>query len=185
MITLDHLRAICPHTKASRLNIFVDPLNLTFEEFGLDTPELQRRFLAQVAHESGGFVYTRELWGPTPAQARYDTRADLGNTRPEAIDIARQHGTTPGPWWRGHGLIQTTGFDNHRKAGEALALDLLHTPQLLEEPIHAARSAGYFWQSNNLNAIDDFERLTRKINGGINGLADRVAYYERAQEVIA
>jgi putative chitinase len=185
MITLDHLRAICPLTKAARLAAFVDPLNITFDEFGITSPDDQRRFLAQVAHESGGFVYTRELWGPTPAQARYDSRADLGNIRPEAIDIARQHNSTPGYWWRGHGLIQTTGFNNHRKAGEALRLDLLHTPNLLEEPIHAARSAGYFWQSNNLSAVTDFERLTRKINGGLNGLDDRLAYFERAGQVLA
>ena len=185
MITLGHMQAICPQTASSRLALFVDPLNATFEEFGILDVDEQQRFIAQVAHESSGFVYTREIWGPTPAQAKYDQRADLGNTRPVAIAIAAQHGSTPGLWWRGHGLIQTTGFDNHKAAGEALGLDLLHHPELLEQPLNAARSAGHFWQANDLGSITDFQKLTRRINGGLNGLADRLAYLERAQQAVA
>jgi putative chitinase len=170
MIDLATMQTLCPQTKAARLALFVDPLNAAIEEFGIQRiPE----FLAQTAHESGGYFYTREIWGPTTAQAGYEGRKDLGNTEPG-----------DGSLYRGRGLIQVTGRANYAKCAEALDLPLLDNPQLLERPMPAARSAGWFWQAHGLDAITDFERLTRRINGGVNGLADRYAYLGRAKQAM-
>ena len=169
MIDLHTLQVICPQTKATRLSLFVDPLNATIAEF-----DIQRvaEFLAQIAHESGGFHYVREL----ASGAAYEGRADLGNTEPG-----------DGRNFRGRGLIQITGRANTAACSRALFGDdrLLDSPELLEQPDLAARSAGWFWDSRGLDQIEDFERMTRKINGGLNGLADRVAYLGRAREVLA
>lgn len=171
MITAEQLHTICPTTSYRRLEQFVDPLNAAFEEFCIDKPEQQQRFLAQIAHESGGFHYVREI----ASGEAYEGRADLGNTQPG-----------DGRKFRGRGLIQITGRANYAACSRALFGDdrLLEQPDLLEQPILAVRSAGWFWQSRNLGAIEDFERLTRRINGGLNGIADRYAYLGRAKEAI-
>src|SRR3990167_4775332 len=117
MITLDDLRRICPQSPVARMEPFVEPLNDAMDEFAIsENVEREAAFLAQIAHESGGFRYVREL---ASGQA-YENRVDLGNTEPEAIRIAAEHGSTPGRWWKGHGLIQITGYDNHLACGDAL-----------------------------------------------------------------
>jgi putative chitinase len=177
MITLDDLKAICQKTKIDRLSLLVDPLNAAMREFDINTVTRETCFLAQIAHESGGFNYLRELWGPTPQQTRYEGRLDLGNTEPG-----------DGFKYRGRGLIQVTGRANYKRCGEALDLPLEDCPEMLELPLNACRSAGWFWKANGCNEIadsGDFVRLTRRINGGTNGLADRQAYLQRATEVLA
>lgn len=191
LITLDQLKKIIPYAGA-RAAIYLAPLNAAMAEFGIDTPGRRAAFLAQVAHESGSLRYTAEI----ASGKAYDGRADLGNTRPEAIRIAAQHGTTPGRFWKGHGLIQVTGYDNHRACGEALGLDLLNQPALLEKPAPACRSAAWFWREHNLNKwadAGDLDGASDVINrghktarvGDANGYADRLAFYQRAQEVLA
>ncbi len=183
MLTLDDLRAICPTSKVSTLEIYVDPLGAAMEEFEINNVERETMFLAQVAHESGGFRYTSEL----ASGEAYEDRVDLGNTKPEAIEVAQRNGSTPGRWFKGHGLIQTTGYDNHCAARDALGIDCVETPTLLCEPVNAARSAALFWKTHGLNELadeGDFVRVTRKINGGVNGLADRQAYLQRAQDAL-
>lgn len=106
------------------------------------------------------------------------------------VYAGRMGNTAPGDGWkyRGRGLIQLTGKTNYRLCGEALGLDLLGRPELLEEPEHACMAAGWFWKSNGLNELadkGDIEGITRRINGGINGMADRKALYERALKVLA
>lgn len=183
-ITLEDLRAICPLSNQKRLATFVEPLNAAMQEFGINTLPRQAAFLAQLAHESGGFFYVREI----ASGAAYEGREDLGNTRAEAITIAAEHNSSPGRWWKGHGLIQITGFDNHAECSEALYGDrlvLLHEPSRLEQPLDAARSAAWFWSAHDLNQladVGDFKRITRTINGGLRGYTDRLTYWERAQE---
>lgn len=183
MITLDQLKKIVPNA-GRKAGVFLGPLNDAMAEFGIETPARQAAFLAQVAHESCSFIYTAEI-----ASGRaYDGREDLGNTRPEAIRIAARNGTTPGPFWKGHGLIQITGFDNHHSCGEALGLDLVNHPELLTEVNLACRSAAWYWWSHGLNALADagqFERITRRINGGLKGQAERLAFFNAAKEVIS
>lgn len=174
MITLDDLRAICTRTKGSVLEKYVEPLNATMNEFEINAnPARETHFLAQVAHESGGFNYVREL----ASGAAYEGREDLGNTEPG-----------DGVRFKGRGLIQITGRSNYRDCGVDLGLDLLANPELLEEPTNAARSAGWFWNSRNLNEIadrGDTKAITKKINGGLNGYQDRLTYLTLAQERLA
>ena len=137
------------------------------------------KWLAQIAHESGRLVHVRELWGPTPAQRRYEGRVDLGNVRPG-----------DGYRYRGHGLIQVTGRANHAAATVGIrsrvpgAPDFEAQPEALEIPRWAAHSAGWFWQSRGLNQVESFERITRRINGGLNGYDDRLKLWDGAKRAL-
>jgi len=171
-MTLVQLMAIMPYA-GQRATLFLAPLNAAMAEFGINAPLRQAAFLAQVGHESGQLRYVREL----ASGAAYEGRADLGNVI--AGDGAR---------FKGRGLLQVTGRANYAACGVALRLDLLARPELLEQTIYACRSAGWFWQSRGLNALADTgdqERVTRRINGGLNGLADRLALYQKACKVLA
>ena len=146
-------------------------------EYGITGSVRIAAFLAQVGHESGGFVWTREIWGPTSAQKRYEGRSDLGNIQPG-----------DGFRFRGRGLIQITGRDNYQRAAAGLGVDVVADPQLLEERSLAARSAAWWWKTHGCNQLadgGDFVALTRRINGGTNGLADRQTRWERAKQAIA
>lgn len=174
MITLSELHEVMPYAGA-RAEIYLEPLNATMDEFGIDTPDRQAAFLAQIAHESGSLKYVEEL----ASGDAYELRADLGNSR---IGDGRR--------FKGRGLLQVTGRANYETCSIALFDDrrLLEHPELLEEPDNAARSAGWFWQSRGLSALADqgqFRLITRRINGGLNGLADRLACWERAKVVLA
>lgn len=192
-LTLDQLRQIMPFA-GPRAAIYLDPLNAAMVEFGIDTPARVGMFLANVAHESGSLRYTLEIANG----AAYNGRKDLGNTRPEAIEIAAQHGLTPGPFWRGRGLIQVTGYNNYFVCSQDLYRDpmhLLHHPEILELPGAAARSAGWFWWRAKLNAgaeAGDFDGVCDIINkghktaaiGDANGYDDRASAWGRAQKVL-
>lgn len=146
-------------------------------EYEINTPKRQAAFLAQIGHESGGLHWAVEIWGPTEAQRRYEGRKDLGNTEPG-----------DGYKFKGRGLIQTTGRANYLATGKALGVYLLSDPSLLALPELAARSAGWYWQSRGLNEladVGDFRRITLRINGGTNGLTDRLALHEAAKAVFA
>ena len=106
------------------------------------------------------------------------------------VYAGRMGNTAPGDGWkyRGRGLIQLTGKTNYRLCGEALSLDLLTQPELLEKPQHACMAAAWFWGSNGLNSLadkGDLEAITRRVNGGLTGLADRQAIYARALKALA
>lgn len=139
----------------------------------------QRRiahFLAQAAHETGAFHYFTEIWGPTPAQRGYEGRRDLGNVN--AGDGVR---------FKGRGIFQLTGRANYRKAGQRLSLPLEAEPELAAEPDNAVIIACDYWNSRDINPLadaDDVNAVTRKINGGLNGLDDRRAYLARAKVVL-
>jgi len=146
------------------------------DEFGIDTPVRQAAFLAQIGHESLGLHFLVEVWGPTVAQRRYEVRQDLGNNQPG-----------DGFRYRGRGLIQLTGRGNYTQASAALGVDLVSNPELLGQSPLADRVAGWFWKSNNCNQFadsGDFEGLTKRINGGLNGYPDRLARWDKAKSVI-
>jgi putative chitinase len=152
-------------------------LTLAMEGGKINTRLRIAAFLAQIGHESGSLVYSKELGGPSYF-AKYDGRKDLGNTQPG-----------DGAKFCGRGLIQVTGRANYAKASQALFGDdrLLRKPDLLEEPLWAAKSAVWFWTSRNLNPLADADRftdITRAINGGTNGLEDRKARYKYALTVL-
>lgn len=159
--------------RAQTFQPIIDNAALDFE---INTPARMAAFLAQVGHESGGLHWLNEIWGPTPAQSRYEGRADLGNT---------QEGD--GFKYRGRGLIQITGRANYQRCSDALATDFIGDPDLLAQPEYAVRSAMWFWQSHGLNELADagqFERITKIINGGLNGEGERLALYEAAKEAL-
>lgn len=171
-MTLSDLSTICQHAHTQTLARFEEPLRLAMAEYGIDTPMREAAFIAQVAHESGEFIYVQEI----ASGAAYEGRKDLGNTEPG-----------DGVRYKGRGLIQVTGRSNYAVCGAALGLPLLAHPELLELPANACRSAGWFWKQHGLNEladVGDIERITHRINGGLNGIASRRAYYAKAKSVL-
>lgn len=172
MLSKQQLRAVYKEANEGRLDAFLPFINKTLDEYEINTPQRIRMFLAQIGHESGQLRYVREL----ASGEAYENRKDLGNTSPG-----------DGVRYKGRGLIQITGKRNYVLCSLGLDLPLLEKPELLEEPLNAVRSAGWFWKNNNLNALCDlglFKELTKRINGGLNGYADRYKLYQRAFEVI-
>jgi putative chitinase len=136
-----------------------------FAAFDVNTPLRLAHWMAQAAHETMGFKYLHELWGPTPAQARYEGRRDLGNTRPG-----------DGRRYAGRGVFQLTGRANYRDYGRQVGLELEEHPELAEEPSVSVLIACAYWKGHGLNRLadaDDVVGITHKINGGENGLAER------------
>ena len=161
----------------ARAQKWAPALSLAMESAQINTRMRIAAFLAQIGHESGSLLYSKELGGPSYF-AKYDGRKDLGNTQPG--DGAR---------FAGRGLIQVTGRANYGKASQALFSDdrLLVNPELLEQPEWAAKSAVWYWSTRNLNVLADADRftdITRAINGGTNGLEDRKARYRQVLSVL-
>ena len=170
-ITEQQLLQILPNA-GRQAGIFVPALNTAMNRYGIVGSLRVAAFIAQIGHESGQLRYVREIWGPTAAQQGYEGRKDLGNLQPG-----------DGKRFMGRGLILITGRENYRKAGAALGLPLLDQPELLEQAEWAATSAAWWWANHGLNDLADvgkFEQITRTINGGLNGQADRLALWEKA-----
>jgi len=168
MLSALQLRKIYIYANQENLDEFLEPLNQTMEEFEINTPQRIRMFLAQIGHESSELRYVQEL----ATGLAYEGRKDLGNVE-----------TGDGVRYKGRGLIQITGRSNYSLCGEALHLPILDTPSLLEVPLNAATSAGWFWKSKNLNSLADlnlFDKITQRINGGMNGEANRKRLYQLA-----
>ncbi|WP_016970611.1 glycoside hydrolase family 19 protein [Pseudomonas tolaasii] len=174
-ITEQQLLQILPNA-GRQAGVFVSALNGAMNRYAIVGPLRVAAFIAQVGHESGQLRWVREIWGPTAQQLGYEGRADLGNTL-----------KGDGSKFRGRGLIQVTGRANYVACGEALGLDLISKPELLELPQYAAMSAAWFWSTRGLNTLadqNDFTKITRRINGGLNGQADRQALYDKALQVL-
>jgi putative chitinase len=170
-VSLKQLQHIYKEAPVKRLEKYLPLLQKTFEEFQINTPQRLWMFLAQIGHESGQLRYTEEL----ASGEAYEGREDLGNVV-----------SGDGPRYKGRGLIQLTGRHNYAAASKALSLPLLEKPELLAEPENACRVSGWYWNSRNLNSLADmgmFKTITRRINGGLNGYADRYKLYQRALEI--
>ena len=175
-ITPQQLLQILPNA-GQVSGVFAPVLNTAMNRYQIVGAKRVAAFIAQIGHESGQLKYVKEIWGPTAAQARYEGRADLGNTQPG-----------DGVRYLGRGLIQITGRANYTEAMMALDVDIVEHPELLESPVLACRSAAWFWKSRGLNELADAGdqvKVTRRINGGINGLADRLALFQTARGVLA
>ncbi|WP_310169416.1 glycoside hydrolase family 19 protein [Pseudomonas extremaustralis] len=181
VITLPQLLGVMPDARL-RAGVFLTPLNAAFVRFEIDRAKRIAAFLAQIGHESGELRYVREL-GSDQYLSKYDTgglAVRLGNSLEADGD---------GQLYRGRGLIHITGRRNYLACSQALFGDdrLLRQPQLLEQPQWAAESAAWFWQSNGLNELadkDQFTTITRRINGGLNGLENRLQLWARAKAVL-
>lgn len=155
--------------------------DLRVKQFGgpLNEPAVYAQFLAQVEHESGGFKHVKEIWGPTKAQRGYEGRKDLGNTQPG-----------DGKRFMGRDVIQTTGRANYRaltawvRKSFKLNIDFEKTPEALEDPEWLGISAIWYFLVARKDLIKycregNNEMVTRRVNGGLNGYADRLARYDR------
>ena len=184
MLTTEQLQAIMPLLPAAKRATLFPFLTAAVNEFGIDQPARTAAFLAQLAHESAQFRFMEEIWGPTAAQRRYEPpgklAGDLGNT--DAGDGRR---------FKGRGPIQITGRANYRRFGDLLGLDLVSGPEQAALPDVAFRIAGLYWSKKGLNELADrvtaeaFREITRRINGGFNGLAERERFYETAKAVLS
>lgn len=199
MLTSQQIREIFP--KCVDPQMWERVLNPALKEFGLDTNAEIAEFLAQVGHESMSLNRLVE-------NLNYSSRRlmEVWPKRFPTIEFAAQYGRIPvkianrvyanrlgngdeasgdGFKYRGRGLIQITGKANYAACGQGISVPLEMFPQKLEDPIHAARSACWFWQTKKLDAaIGDIEHDTRVINGGLIGIEDRAAIYERAKQVL-
>jgi putative chitinase len=184
MLTSEQLHAIMPKLASARGATLFPFLTAAIAEFGIGRPARTAAFLAQLAHESGQFQFMEEIWGPTDAQRRYEPPGKLADTlgNTDAGDGKR---------FKGRGPIQITGRANYRRFGDLLNLDLVAEPERAAQPEVAFRIAALFWSKKGLNELADrvtaeaFKEITRRINGGFNGLADREQFYERAKGVLS
>jgi putative chitinase len=159
---------------------YARPMDAACMIYGITGRLRMAAFLGQVGHESGRGKWTKEIWGPTEAQKGYEGRKDLGNIRPG-----------DGSWFRGRGLIQITGRANYEAAAKALGVPLDQLPAWLEGREGAVTSAAWWWRQHGCNELADaagteagFKALTRRINGGVNGLDERKRLYAAALKAL-
>jgi putative chitinase len=203
-ITLELLQALCPKTKQSVLAQYVDALNDVAEYYDMyDNPRRVAGFLAQVAHESGGFNFVKEnlnygakglmttfkKYFPDEGTAKaYERQPEKIANRVYANRMANgDESSGDGYRFCGRGLIQLTGRANYTKFAQDLGISVEETVAYLETPAGAVSSAGWFWDNNNLNQYcdsDDFVTLTKRINGGTIGLEDRQHHYHLALQLL-
>ncbi len=206
-ITEQQLLQIFPNARPVA-GIFVPALNRAMARWKIDSPVREAAFLAQVGHESGqlrrlveNLNYSAEALVRTWPSRFTAQNAGAYARQPEKI-ANRVYGgrmgngqETSGDGWlyRGRGLIQLTGRDNYRSAGQALGLPLLENPEMLEQPEHAAQSAAWWWATHGLNELADagrFSDIGSIINTGQpgrvpHGAAERKALYDLAVRVLA
>ena len=173
MVTDDELRQIMPNCPAAKRADYLPFIQQAMAEFDITSYLRETAFLAQLAHESAELRYMEEI----ASGAAYEGRKDLGNTQPG-----------DGKRYKGRGPIQLTGRANYTKYGNLLGLDLVNDPIVAATKEVGFRIAGQFWKLNGLNELADqqqFKSITKRINGGYNGLDDRIKYYERAKKVLS
>lgn len=198
-ITVQQLLQIFPNA-GRQAGVFVPVLNAAMNRYQIVGSKRIAAFIAQVGHESGQLTHLVEslnysaeaLQRAWPSRFSAKLAADVARKPEQIASIAydnRMGNTSTGDGWkyRGRGLIQITGKNNYCACGEALGLDLIAQPELLEKPQHACMSAAWFWAANGLNTLADagkFDAITQRINGGQTGAADRQALYARALKVL-
>jgi putative chitinase len=148
-------------------------LAATLESYDITSRLRIAHFLGQTCEESAGYRTTEEF----ASGREYEGRQDLGNT---------QRGD--GPRYKGRGLLQLTGRANYADYGKALAVDLVNNPTLAAQPALSLKIACEYWKRHDINADcdrDDAQAVTRKVNGGLNGLSDRIAFTQKAKTAVA
>ena len=193
--------------KLARLHIsadWVDPLNETFERFGIVTHNQQAMFIGQCSHECGNFRLLEEnlnykaatlmkLW-PRRFPTLEKANEYSGNPKKIANSVYssrmgnRDENSGDGFRFRGRGIIQLTGHSSYFHCGKALGVDFVANPDLVSSPKYAALSGGWFWSTHNLNSPADaldYVKVTKIINGGQIGLDDRIKHVQQALAVLA
>lgn len=200
-LTLAQLKQIMPDSSAYA-GVFLAPLDAAMVKYAIHTPKRMAAFLAQIAHESGQLCRLQEdlsysARGLLQVFPRYFTAKSAEAFAHQPARIANRvyanrmgnGGEASGDGWhyRGRGLFQCTGKSEYQTCGHALGLNLVANPDLLLHPEHASQAAASFWAHRKLNTLADageFLSITRAINGGENGEADRHSFYVRALKVL-
>jgi putative chitinase len=174
-----------------------EPLQAAFDKYDINTSKRQAAFIGQCAHESANFKVLQENLNYS-AEGLMKTWPSRFPTKEIADQYARQPAKIAGKVYNGRlgntseeeaakylgrGLIQLTGKENYERCGSAIGVDLVNEPTLLVEPNHAAMSAGWFWNKKGLNELADSQehgQITKRINGGLIGLDDRIAKTTKA-----
>lgn len=167
------LASICPKANSKIVEGFSAALPGIVQKFAINTVKRQAHFLAQCCHESDGLHTAVEY----ATGKEYEGRKDLGNTKPG-----------DGVKFKGRGLIQLTGRANYETYGKKLEVNLVGNPDLAAQFPWAALTAGQYWADHGLNAladVDDIYRITRRVNGGLNGLMQRETYLAKAKRALA
>ena len=180
---------------------WLEPLNYAFLKYDISTPLRRAAFIGQCAHESGNFKKLEENLNYSPERlmqvwpSRFPDMATAVKYahQPQLLAnkvYAGRMGNTQegdGYAYRGRGLIQMTGKDMYANCGSGIGVDLIGSPDRLLDPKYAALSAGWFWNKKGLNALadsQDYETITKRINGGLNGLDDRKTKIAKAISVL-
>lgn len=171
--TKEKLGIVMPRAMQKRIDLYFEPLVKGMTRYGIDTPRQIAHFVAQLAHESGSLLYAEEL----ASGSAYDGRTDLGNTEPG-----------DGPRFKGRGLIQLTGRSNYRDYSQFTGVDYVGDPtRLALDPFACVDVACWFWKTRGLGPLaeaDDAKAVTKRINGGYNGLDDRLEHLARAKALL-
>ncbi|MGY4098953.1 glycoside hydrolase family 19 protein [Nocardia sp. R16R-3T] len=165
-----------PDTPKSTLGKYLPYLDQAMRDYGIDTPERAAAFLAQVGVETDDLKTLEEYGDKSYFERNYGSRNDLGNER-----------ASDGTAFHGRGALQLTGRTNYRNAGNALEVDFVEDPDKAKDPEYAFATAGWYWDSKDLNADadkSDIDAITYAINGGSNGSAERRENYDRARKVL-
>ncbi|MFD2292810.1 glycoside hydrolase family 19 protein [Mariniflexile gromovii] len=197
MISTDQMKTIIPRMNWDKAQSYVPYISTVLPNFGIDTPLRKAHFLSQVSHESGGLKYSEEnlnysVQGLRSVFGKYFKTNEIAEQyarKPEKIAnrvYANRMGNgdeQSGDGWkyRGRGLIQLTGKDNYRSFSNDHGIDCVNNPDLILDPEVALKSACWFWKKRNINAYadaDDIHMVTKRINGGTNGLQDRQQYLD-------
>ena len=171
-MTENQLKQIAIHATDANIKLYTPLLNRFMHEYNICLKLREAAFLATVIQESGSFRYTREI----ASGKAYEGRKDLGN-------IYKGDGER----FCGRGLIQLTGRANYQEASNALKVDFVSNPELLETPDFATEVSCWWWNSRNLNRLADagkFIEITKVVNGGLNGISDRSNWYNLALKVL-
>ena len=181
---------------------WLTPINDTFAKYEINTPKRQAAFIGQCAHESNNFQTLEEnlhysavaLMRVWPSRFPDLDTAEKYANNPEKIAnkvyAGRMGNTEEGDGWKyhGRGLIQLTGKENYGNCGSNLGLDFIGNPDRVLDPEYAALSAGWFWNKKGLNTLadsQDYETMTKRINGGLIGLEDRKAKINKVLSILA
>lgn len=203
LLTVDELLYINNNLYKVKCEEYIDALNKVLPENEIDTPLRVCHFLAQIIHESGHFRFNSENLNYSASALKsvfkkYFPSDELANKyarQPEKIAnrvYANRMGNgneASGDGWkmRGRGLIQLTGYDNYKKCGEYFNIDLIKTPDLLLVPEYSIKSACWYWNTRKLNDLadkDDIVSITKKVNGGLNGIESRKEILGRAKKIL-
>ena len=169
----EKLQVVMPRAVPKKIDLYFDPLVAGMKKYDITTGLRMTHFIAQIGHETASLLYTEEI----ADGSAYEGRQDLGNSHPG-----------DGKRYKGRGLIQLTGRANYTAYSKDSGIDYVADPErVASDPFVAVDVACWYWNRrkiNNLADKDDVKAVTKAVNGGYNGLDDRIEYLHRAKAVL-